>query len=120
MDKLRQIIQAGKITRHTKGKLFHSLDFNEELYVVKTGFVKRYSVSEDNSRTIESIYGPNYFFPLSPIFMNLFELDLNQESHTYVYQAMTDVELYSISSVKLLQTLKEQPELYADLLYETG
>jgi CRP-like cAMP-binding protein len=119
-SQLRKLIQVGGTIRYAKGELFHSLDFNEELYVVKSGFVKRYSISEDSIKTIESIYGPNYFFPLSPVFKNLFDYELNQKSNTYVYQAMTDIELHSISGKKLLDILDKKPQLYADLLYETG
>lgn len=119
-SQLRQIIQKGEITKYSKGQVFHSLDFNEELYVVRSGFAKRYSMSEKLSKSIESIYGPNHFFPLTPVFINLFGLDFSQPSHTYVYQAMTDIELNSISNDKLMELLQENPELYADLLYETG
>jgi CRP-like cAMP-binding protein len=119
--RLREIIQSGDVIKYSKNQFFHSLDFSEEnLYVIKSGFAKRYSVSDKKVRAIESIYGPNHFFPLSPVFMNLFAYNLNQEAYTYLYQAMTDLELNSISIEELMKTLKEQPELYADLLYETG
>lgn len=119
-SQLRKIIQKRPTKAYSKGELFHSLDFNEELYVVKSGFVKRYSISEQNKKSIESIYGPGYFFPLSPIFMNLYNYDLNQKTYTYVYQAMTDTELYSIETKELVELLQKKPELYSDLLYETG
>jgi CRP-like cAMP-binding protein len=121
-NRLRKIIQSGETEKYSEGEFFHSLDFssNKFLFVVKTGFVKRYSISEQNVKAIESIYGPNYFFPLSPVFAHLFEYDLNQTSYTYIYQAMTDVELHKISIKDLDKKLKEDPKLYADLLYETG
>src|SRR5688500_13213609 len=115
-SELRQIIQKGKARSFSKGQFFHSLDFNEELYVVKSGFAKRYSVREGLHKAIESIYGPNHFFPLTPVFINLFGLDFSQNSYTYVYQAMTDIELNSINNDELMELLKDKPELYKDLL----
>ena len=119
-SRLRQIIQKGEVRSYSKGEVFHSLDFIEVLYVVKSGYAKRYSINPKYNKAIESIYGPNHFFPLSPVFMNLFGLDLGQVSNTYVYQAMTDIELNSMGIEELIEALKKEPELYADLLYETG
>ena len=119
-SRLRKIIQKEAVKSYSQGDFFQSLEFAKELYVVKSGFVKRYSINEQGTKTIESIYGPNYFFPLSPVFMSLFEYDLNQKFFKYAYQAMTDVELNSISISDLMNLLKDQPELHADLLYETG
>lgn len=117
---LRQIIQKGEVKKFSKGQFFHSLDFNKELYVVKSGFCKRYSMDDNLNKSIESIYGPYHFFPLTPVFINLFGLDFSQKSRTYVYQAMTDIEMNGISNEKLIEILEKKPELYRDLLYETG
>lgn len=110
----------GQVEKFPAGQVFYALDFKEELYIVKHGYVKRYSVTAENNKVIESIYGPGYFFPLTPIFSKLWNFNLSQENNTYVYQAMTDLELEGISFAKLEGALKKDPGLYAGLLYESG
>lgn len=118
--KLQNLMSKGKVEKFPAGQVFHSLDFKEEMYVVTSGYVKRYAVNAENSRVIESIYGPHYFFPLTPVFAKLWNFTMSKESSTYIYQSMTDVELQSISFDKLSEALGDDPELYADLLYEAG
>ena len=117
---LVKLAASGTIESHSAGEIFYSLDFKEELYVVVTGYVKRYSVTEDNQKVIESIYGPGYFFPLTPVYSKLLHLNLSQESNTYVYQAMTDLEIQGISSDKLIVAIEKDPSIYKDLFYEAG
>jgi CRP-like cAMP-binding protein len=119
-DRLIELVKQGSTETHSAGEIFYSLDFKEELYIVKSGYVKRYAVTEENIRVIESIYGPGYFFPLTPVFKKLLNFNLSQESNTYVYQAMTNVEIQGISSELLVAAVAKTPELYADLLYEAG
>lgn len=119
-DLLSKLVASGTVETHTSGEVFYSLDFKEELYIVKTGYVKRYSVLEDKQKVLESIYGPGYFFPLTLVYGKLLHFNLSQESNTYVYQAMTDVEIQGISSEKLLDAVEKDPRLYKDLFYEAG
>jgi CRP-like cAMP-binding protein len=118
--RLIALVKNGSVEKFSKDQVFYALDFKEELYVVKKGYVKRYAVTEENSRVIESIYGPGYFFPLTPVYKQLLKLNLSQEGLTYVYQAMTDVEVQGISSEKLSAATEEDPKIYRDLLYEAG
>lgn len=119
-DRLSKLVAFGPIESHCAGEVFYSLDFKEELYIVKTGYVKRYSVMADKQKVIESIYGPGYFFPLTSVYSALLHFNLSQEINTYVYQAMTDVEIQGISSEKLLSAVTDDPSLYKDLFYEAG
>lgn len=119
-DNLKKLIQSGSTERYVEGQTFYALDFKEALYVVKTGFVKRYSVTKEGNRVIESIYGPGYFFPLTPIYNLLYNFRLSQDNNTYVYQAMTNVETQGISGDVLTSALEANTELYSDLFYEAG
>jgi CRP-like cAMP-binding protein len=119
-DKLKRLMQNGEAEVYAKGQVFYALDFKEELYIVKKGYVKRYQVNEENERVIESIYGPGYFFPLTQVYKKFFKFDLSQESVTYVYQAMTDVEIQGISSERLMAETEKDPDIYIDLFYEAG
>jgi CRP-like cAMP-binding protein len=119
-DRLKKLVQEGEIETYQKDQVFYALDFKEELYAVKKGYVKRYQVTEDDKRVIESIYGPGYIFPLTQVYKKLFQFDLSQDSVTYLYQAMTDVEIQGISSEQLVSTTTDTPEIYIDLFYEAG
>ncbi|MDB5185139.1 MAG: hypothetical protein JWN38_947 [Candidatus Saccharibacteria bacterium] len=120
LNRLLALLQNGDTEKYTAGQVFYALDFKEELYIVQSGYVKRYSVNEDNIKVIESIYGPGYFFPLSTVYKKLLNFDLSQESSTYVYQAMTDLEIQGVSSDKLKVAVDKDPGLYADLFFEAG
>lgn len=119
-DILKRLVQNGEIESYSKDQVFYALDFKEELYVVKKGYVKRYQINEDEKRVMESIYGPGYFFPLTQVYKKLLKFDLSQESIKYVYQAMTDVEIQGISSEQMLDAASKDPGIYIDLFYEAG
>jgi len=117
--KLLKLIENGTVERHAAGDIFYALDFKEELYIVKSGYVKRYAM-DDEQKVIESIYGPGYFFPLTPVFKKLLDFNLSQENKRYVYQAMTNLEIQGISSKALEEAVTADPAVYADLLLEAG
>lgn len=119
-NKLEDLVKKGEAETFKKGQTFYALDFKEELYVVKSGYVKRYSVNEEKQKVIESIYGPTYFFPLTPVYKLLFNFNLSQERNTYIYQAMTDLEIQGVSSESLLAAISADKDLYIDLFYEAG
>lgn len=119
-NELKDLLKKGSVVSYKKGQIFYALDFKEELYVVQSGYVKRYAIAEEGIRTIESIYGPGYFFPLTVAYTILFNFEIGQESNTYVYQAMTDVSIQGISSGQLQAAAENSPGLYKDLFYEAG
>jgi len=114
-------LMANGATQHfPKGQVFYSLDFKEEFYLVKRGYVKRYQVVPDKKRVIESIYGPNYFFPLTQAYRTLLAFDLSQDDVTYIYEAMTDVDIVSIEVEAFKAAVEKDPGLYVDLFIEAG
>lgn len=119
-NKLRALVQTGDAQSYAQGEVFHSLDFKEQLYIVKSGYVKRYQVGEDQKQIIESIYGSGYLFPLSQVYSRLLNFELSQESITYIYEAMTNVEIQGIGSEELAAAAKKDPMIYRDLFYESG
>lgn len=119
-SRLKKLVEQGKTANYPKGRVFYSLDFKEKLYLIKKGYVKRYAINEENQKVIESIYGPDYFFPLTAIFSSLMGLDLSQDDVTYLYQAMTDIEVIGIDAKILTTSVETDPLLYADLLKEAG
>ncbi len=102
------------------GQIFHSQDFAETLFMLESGFVKRYQITQDNKRTIELIYGPGHIFPLSQLYKRLFGIEQNQANLVYVYQAMTDARVIRLNDDVVLEALEKEPLLYIDLFYEGG
>jgi CRP-like cAMP-binding protein len=114
------IDKNAKLEQHSAGRVFHARDFSETLFMLKTGYVKRYQVTKFEDRVIELIYGPSHIFPLSQLYKKIFSVDMNQEDLVYVYQTMTDIEISRISVAAVVRELKNDPILYKDLFFEAG
>ena len=112
--------ENGSLETQATGQIFHSQDFTETLFMLKTGFVKRYQITKEDKRTIELIYGPGHIFPLSQLYRRIFGIEQNQDNLIYVYQAMTDIEVFRVNDDKVLEALEADPLLYQDLFYESG
>lgn len=112
--------QKGELESQSAGQIFHSQNFDETLFMLKSGYVKRYQITQDNKRTIELIYGPGHIFPLSQLYKRLFGIQQNQDNLIYVYQAMTDIEILRVNDDVVLDALQAEPLLYVDLFYEGG
>jgi CRP-like cAMP-binding protein len=120
-DRLTTLMEEkGTLETQSEGQVFHAQNFPEALFMLKKGYVKRYQVGKDGVRVIELIYGPGHIFPLSQLYKKLFGVEQNQEELVYVYQAMTDVEIYRLDDDAIVAQLQERPELYEDLYYEAG
>lgn len=110
----------GKLEVYKAGEVFHSQDFPSKLFVIYSGYVKRYRATMADNRVIELIYGPDHIVSLSQLYKKIFGISQNQENLVYVYQAMTNVKLLSIDEKKVLEELEKDPELYKDFFYESG
>lgn len=103
-----------------KGKIVISSGIAGGLFYVKSGFVKRFSINRFGDNSIQSLYGPGYFFPLTPIFIAFYDLHVSQNVTGYVYKAMTNSVLMRINIDQLAQRVNENPEIYRWLFFESG
>ncbi|HVS58113.1 MAG TPA: Crp/Fnr family transcriptional regulator [Candidatus Saccharimonadales bacterium] len=110
----------GTAEQYKTGQVFHGHDFPAKLFVLKTGYVKRYQATNPHQRVIELIYGPGRIISLSQLYAALFGVEQNQEDLIYVYEAMTDVEAWVVTHDQVMQALQKGPELYKDFFYESG
>jgi CRP-like cAMP-binding protein len=113
-------MRAGNLQKFKKGQVIYSLDFEEEFYMVNKGYVIRYLVQDKDSRSVQSLYGPGYFFPLTPLYRTLMNYNLNEKYAHYMYEAVTDAEIYAISNAKLVKAIEKNMGIYGDVLYEAG
>lgn len=110
----------GTLETYASAQVFHAQDFPDKLFYLMKGYVKRYQVTQPSVQVLELIYGPGHVISLSQLYKRLFAVDQNQDSFIYVYQTMTDVEMYSIDADKVEAELKRSPEMYKDFFYEAG
>jgi CRP-like cAMP-binding protein len=120
-DRLTTLMKDNSVLeKYSAGDIFHSQDFPETLFMLKSGFVKRYQITSSESKVIELIYGPGHIFPLSQLYKLQFNIEQNQENLVYVYQAMSDIEIWRVSDTIVADAAEKDPRLFMDLFYEAG
>ena len=112
--------QQGIREEYLAGQVFHAQDFPDKLFVLSSGYVKRYQATKPDKKILELIYGPEHIISLSQLYRTLFKVDQNHHNFTYIYQAMTDVVMYSLSADFVIKALENDPQLYKDFFYESG
>ena len=117
---LLKLLSSGKQHQFPKGQVMHFADERMLLSVLNTGYVKRYSITDDGSQSIQSIYGPGDIFPLTPVFKALFNKDIYLGQEGFYYEAMTPVIMHSVDRETLVAGLVAEPAIYKDLLYVSG
>jgi CRP/FNR family transcriptional regulator len=112
--------RKGRFYKLPKGQIFQSSDTRQMFNLVKSGYVKRYLITNDGSIRVQGIWGPGDSFPLTIAFKILFGRDIYDGPEIYHYQSMTPVEIYMISQVTLAEYLKGNSAVVKDLLFESG
>ncbi|OVE78777.1 hypothetical protein BVY01_01635 [bacterium I07] len=69
---------------------------------------------------VQYIVGPNYIFPLTPVFKTLLDQTIYSGPEIYYYQCITPVEIYSLDQESLKAAVSKDPLLYKDLFVESG
>lgn len=119
-NELHKLLLSGRSRKFKKGQVVHFTDGQMALSLVKSGFIMRYIIANNGSISIQSIYGPNYFYPLTLAFKLLFDQTIYDSPETIYYETMSDTEIYSIDSESFLEKVEENPVLYKDILQEAG
>lgn len=92
------------------GNVFYEGDQPNKLYCIKSGFVKMFRVSESGRDSIIYLYGPGNM-------MGIRALTSKDEALRHDAQALTDVEVITISREDYLTALEKNPELIVDLMH---
>lgn len=77
------------------------------IFLLKKGFVRMYSITEDGIEATIHIFRPNSFFPMM--------LSVNNRSNKYYFEAMDLVEAVKAPSKDVVAFLKSDPEVLFDL-----
>jgi CRP-like cAMP-binding protein len=119
-ERLKSLMLTGKYYFRPKGQVIRSFDDASPINFIKTGYVKRYLITNDGTLSVQSIYGPGYLFPLTAVFIALFDRSIYRGNETYYYEGMTDVEIYSIEQKKLFDACETDPIIYKEILFQAG
>lgn len=120
LTKLRKLILGGRKRTFSKGQVFQYSNDRQELSLVVSGFVKRYSITSRGTLGVQIIFGRGDVFPLTHMYKVLLDLDINKSQEVYYYEAMSSTEVYAIDNQTLLEAVDKDSGLYKDLLLEAG
>lgn len=118
--RLHELLRSGKHYKRLKGQAIQASGDGGTFYLVNKGYIKRYLILKDGALGVQSIYGPGYFFPLTPAFLHLLGQTIYSGDEMYFYEAVTDAEIYSIDKDTLQRAAEADPLLYKDILFEAG
>lgn len=117
---LTAILLKGRQYKIPKGQIIQSTDDRRVFNLLSKGYVKRYLISNDGTYGVQVLYGPQDIFPITLAFSAVFDRDINESPETYYYEAMSDVELYTIAETDLKDAVTQNPVLYKDLFAIAG
>lgn len=90
--------------------IFYEGDQPERLYFIKKGFVKMYRLSEEGKNTIIYLYGPGSM-------LGVRALTSKDEALKHNAEAITDVEIVTISRKDYFDAVQKNPDYLIDLLH---
>lgn len=118
---LHELLSSSQRKHFQKNQLIQTSEENKrDLYFIITGFVKRYSINNEGSKSVQVIYGPEDLFPLTLALNSLLDQHIYQGLETYYYEAMQDTETVVVDIDTLRQTVNNAQPPYRDILEAAG
>jgi len=117
---LQALLEAGQFYRRHKGQTIDLYQAKGTVSLIRDGYIKRYLISKEGTLGTQSIYGPGYFFPLTAAFVALLDQHIYHGDETYFYEAVTDVQIYSVKGDVLAAAAEANPLIYKEVLHEAG
>lgn len=114
---LYKLLLTARRLRFPKGQVINTFDESPMFNLIKAGYIKRYLITKEGDKGLQIIYGPNDVFPLNSVRKTIFNQEIYTGPEQYYYEAMTDVEMFSISQSALQEALMNDPMIYKDILY---
>lgn len=105
--RINGLFLAGRPKRYPKNQLIHYQgDPLNQIYLIKSGFVKAYTILESGDTRTLLLLGAGDIFPLA--FAST--MDWADYRIHYFYQSLVDTELQMLPSTTLLKQMREDPE----------
>lgn len=117
---LYKLLLSGRHYKLPKGQVVNALDDSAMVNLLKSGYIKRYLITKDGSKGTQVIYGPGDIFPLTPVYKNVYQMDIYSGPEEYYYESMTEIELCSVSQSTIKEALETDSLIYKDLFFAAG
>lgn len=117
---LHELMMNGKLYNRTKGQVIQTTENEKAFYLVKSGYVKRYMISNSGSLGVQVVYGPGDFFSITQVFKMLFGRDVNDSPEVFYYEAVNSAEIYSMPIEDLLAEAEKNQLIYKDFFLVSG
>lgn len=119
-SKLHELLRQGRHYSVDKQQIIQSTEDRQVVNIIISGFFRKYLITNDGSVGAQIIYGPQDIFPITILYKKLFNQPLYSGLETFFYEAISPSEVYTMDVDQLVEAIKDDSELYADLLQETG
>ncbi len=116
----KHMTEKGRKFEIRKNQVFQSSDHREMLTFIESGYVKRYSITNNGTHSVQSIYGPGYIFPLTWMYKVIFNQLLYTGRETYHYETLTPAVVYGIDTETLKTLFDDNTDIYKDFLQVAG
>lgn len=105
---LKKYFSQFKLLSFKKNEIIlRSEDEIRDIYYVKSGYVRMFTVFEDGRELTLNIFKPGSFFPMVLVMADI--------KNYYYFQTMTSVDLYRAGRELVLDFVKKNPEVFYDL-----
>jgi len=106
--KLESFFSKYKEVKYKKGEIIIRPDDElSSIYLLRSGNIKQYSITEDGNEVTIHIFRPYSFFPTM--------LVVGESENTYYFEAIGSVELKRAPKADVIRLLKDEPEVLFDL-----
>lgn len=108
-SKLHKFFSKGRLFCYKKGEtILRPGDTPQGVFLIKTGYVKLYSVCESGEELTLIIFKPEDFFPMMWTF--------NNTPNVYYLESMTTAEAWRAPKDKFLQFVRSNPDVLFELI----
>lgn len=107
-EKLEFFFSQFKPLKIRKGQIiYRPEDEISNIYLIRKGLVRQYSISENGDEVTINFFRPNSFFPIMLI--------LSNQPNKYFFEAQSDLDLFQAPFQKVLEFLQKEPTVLFDL-----
>lgn len=120
-EQLQRLLSKSQTRKYEKGSLIQTTEQDKQsVFLVRSGYVKRYLINGGGTVYIQVIHGPGDIFPLTMILNELTNSQIYMGLETYYYETMCDSEVYTMDTKEFIDTIKNDNSLCEELLEICG
>lgn len=117
---LYKAIKNGRKLIFKKNQVLQSTDYKESLFLIESGYIKRYKLNNNGTESIQGIYGPDHILPVTWMLNVLLNMEIYSGPEVFYYESMTDTVVHTISKEQFKNLEKSDSELYKTIAYIAG